>query len=174
MAISLNPETDEFCPFCKKKIEQGDLKRRLPGDRYGHEECCLIEDQKVKTPEQELDWYIMCKWDIPFVAPGMKRNIEKYRTEYNFTYSGMLRSLRYFFDVKKMPFDKNKGVGIIPFIYQEAYNYYYSIWLANQKNEQIDVTYKPKEEIVKVAVPAGPRLFKKLFLSVEGDIVDEQ
>ena len=169
-----NPETDELCPFCKKKINiEKDLYRTLPGGWHAHEACALIEDQKEKTPEQELDLYIMKRYDIPFVTPYMKKLIEKYKDEYQYTYTGMLRSLQYWYEVKKMPFDKKKGVGIIPYIYQEAYNYYHSIWLANQKSED-NYKYVPQVEEVTIRRPPRPTLFKKLFSSVDKDeVIDE-
>lgn len=172
----INPETDTFCPFCKKKINKyKDKCRRLPGGWYGHEECCIIEDQRKKTPEEELDLYIMRLYDIPFVNPYMKKQIEKYRTEYQYTYSGMLRSLKYWYDIKKTPFDKTKGVGIIPYIYQDAYNYYYSIWLANQKaKEEEAAIVKRQTDLVSIGRPAKPRILKKLFNSVDKDEITNE
>lgn len=172
----IDPENDLFCPFCKKKIDRTkDLYRRLPGGWFGHEECCVLEDQRKKTPEEELCLYIMKLYDIPFVTPYMKRQIEKYRVEYQYTYTGMLRSLRYWYDVKKIPFDKSKGVGIIPYIYQEAYDYYYAIWQANQQAKEAEKTiYKPIVEEVTVGLPSRPQILKKLFNSVDKDIIDGQ
>ena len=116
----------------------------------------------------------MKQYDIPFVTPYMKKLIEKYKDEYQYTYTGMLRSLQYWYEVKKMPFDKKKGVGIIPYIYQEAYNYYHSIWLANQKSED-NYKYAPQVEEVTIRRPPRPTLFKKLFSSVDKDeVIDEQ
>ena len=171
----IDPENDLLCPFCKKKIDKyKDKCRRLPGGWYGHEECCIIEDQRKKTPEEELDLYIMKLYDIAFVSPYMKKQIEKYRVEYQYSYTGMLRSLKYWYEIKKIPFDKTKGVGIIPYIYQDAYNYYYAIWLANQKAQEENAALVKKEiEQVNVLPPLKPRLFKKLFSSVDKDEITD-
>jgi hypothetical protein len=49
-------------------------------------------------------------------------------SKYNYTYSGIHRSLEYFYEVKGNSLDKaNGGIGIVPFVYQDAYNYYYSL-----------------------------------------------
>lgn len=50
--------------------------------------------------------------------------------DYNYTYSGILRTLKYVFEVKNGDLSKaNGGIGIVPWKYQEAYNYYYNQWL---------------------------------------------
>lgn len=167
----IDPENDLLCPFCKKKIDRfKDQYRRLPGGWFGHEQCCIIEDQRKKTPEEELDLYIMKLYDIPFVSPYMKKQIEKYRVNYQYSYTGMLRSLKYWYEIKKTPFDASKGVGIIPYIYQDAYNYYYSIWLANQKAKEDEAsTIKKQIELVNIGPPAKPRILKKLFTSIDKD-----
>ena len=46
----------------------------------------------------------------------------------------MLRCVTYAYEVKKLDINKSNGIGIIPYIYQDAYNYYYNLWLINQKN----------------------------------------
>lgn len=53
-----------------------------------------------------------------------------YIREYQYTYSGMLKALVYFYEVKGNNKNKaNGGIGIIPFIYKDAYNYYYNLWM---------------------------------------------
>lgn len=170
----IDPENDLFCPFCKKKIDRDkDLYRRLPGGWFAHEECAVIEDQRKKTPEEELSLYIMKLYDIAFVSPYMKRQIEKYHAEYQYTYTGMLRSLKYWYEVKRIPFDKTKGVGIIPYIYQEAYDYYHAIWEANQKAKLNEKTiYNKTIEEVTITLPDRPRILNKLFDSVDRDVIN--
>lgn len=46
--------------------------------------------------------------------------------------------MKYFFEVKNGSLEKARGgIGIVPWIYEDAYNYYYSIWLAQQENSKI-------------------------------------
>ena len=78
-----------------------------------------------------------------------------YIKEYQYTYSGMLKALVYFYEVKGH--DKNKangGIGIIPFIYKEAYNYYYNLWMIQQSNKDKNVIdYVPKLKEIKIPIP---------------------
>ena len=78
-----------------------------------------------------------------------------YIKEYQYTYPGMLKALVYFYEVKGH--DKNKangGIGIIPFIYKDAYNYYYNLWMIQQSNKDKNVIdYVPKLKEIKIPIP---------------------
>lgn len=104
-------------------------------------------------------------FNMDYVPPRAQKQIKQYIKEYNFTYSGMKKALYYFYEIKKNDISKaNQGVAIIPYIYQESYNYFYSLWLANQQNENKDISdYKPKEYIVRIPVPQRKVKRRKLF-----------
>jgi hypothetical protein len=81
----------------------------------------------------------------------------------------MLKSLKYFYEVKKNDVSKAKGgIGIIPYIYQDAWNYYYHIWVANQSNQAKPVEqYQPQERVIKIPIPKRVEKKKKLFSFLE-------
>ena len=65
-----------------------------------------------------------------------RKQMKDFVENYHYTYSGMKKALVYFYEIKKNDISKaNGGIGIIPYVYRDAYNYYYTLWLANQKNE---------------------------------------
>ena len=77
----------------------------------------------------------------------------------------MQKALTYFYEVKGNSIEKaNGGIGIIPYIYKDAYNYYYSLWLARQKNEakQIDL-YVPQVKEIIIAPPKRKPKKRPLF-----------
>ena len=78
-----------------------------------------------------------------------------YIREYQYTYSGMLKALVYFYEVKGNNKHKaNGGIGIIPFIYKDAYNYYYNLWMIQQSNKDKNVIdYVPKLKEIKIPIP---------------------
>lgn len=78
-----------------------------------------------------------------------------YIREYQYTYSGMLKALVYFYEVKGNNKNKaNGGIGIIPFIYKDAYNYYYNLWIIQQSNKDKNVIdYVPKLKEIKIPIP---------------------
>ena len=61
---------------------------------------------------------------------------------------------------------------IVPYIYQESFNYYYSLWEAQQRNEVKEIEqYKPQIVEITINRPLRPIKQKKrfIFLDEEGD-----
>ena len=98
----------------------------------------------------------------------IKKQIKTYTNDMKYSYSGILKSLIYFYEVKNNPIDKSNGsIGIVPFVYKDAYNYYLSIFLANDQNKNITFIQKVKEYIIK---PPKKRGTKNKLLDWSEDI----
>jgi len=96
-------------------------------------------------------------FNIPSIGIRIQKQIEDYHNNKGYTYSGILKSLTYFFDIKGNSIEKaNGGIGIVPYIYEDARNYYTAIWMAQQQNKA-----KPIEQwqptIVEVHIPPPVR-----------------
>ena len=122
--------------------------KQISERRYAHLTCAIAaenEKSQAEKDKEDLENYIMNLLGEEFISPKVRKQISNYIETYNFTYSGMKKALVYFYEVKGNDKSKaNGGIGIIPYVYRDAYNYYYSIWLANQKNEdKIVPNYKP-------------------------------
>ena len=67
-------------------------------------------------------------------------------------------------EVKKHPVDLDKGVGIIPYIYKNAYDYYYALYLAEEENKNKNLDeYIPKDIVVTIKAPQRQIEKRKLF-----------
>ena len=136
--------------------------------RYAHQQCSMSKEE-IQTQEQKdkeaLERYIMTLFNTPYVEPRVQKQITKYINEYNYTYSGMLKALKYFYEVKGNSIDKaNGGIGILPYIYKNAYNYWYEVWLAQQKNsEKIIKQYVPQIKEITIPIPQIKVKKRKLF-----------
>ena len=54
-----------------------------------------------------------------YVNPRIRKQINEYVNTYNFTYSGILKALTYFYEIKEGDKDKaNNGIGIVPYVYK--------------------------------------------------------
>ena len=120
---------------------------------------------KEEYDKMQLEQYIIQLFHSDYVDPRIQKQIKSYIENYNFTYSGILKSLVYFYDVKKNPIEKaNDGIGIVPWIYKQAFDYYYAIWLAQQKNEdKILEDYVPEEIEIVIPRPKPKPYRKHLF-----------
>lgn len=166
------------CPICGKTFDRDKVPFvQVSPRRYAHKECSMSEDerkaQEIKDKE-ELDNYIMSLFKMTYVDARIQKQIKKYIEENNYTYSGIKKALVYFFEIKGNSIDKaNGGIGIVPYVYQQAYNYYYSLWLAQQKNEDKKVEeYVPIVKEIVIPVPERKVRKRQLFsfLDEEGEI----
>lgn len=113
-----------------------------------------------------------------YVFPRIKKQIAQYTTEYGYSYSGILKALKYYYEIKKNPFDKIKAkesIGIVPYIYQNAYNYYYAIWEAQQHQANISDAesiqqYIPKVIEIKIPEPKVENKKRKLFNFLDEEV----
>ena len=127
---------DEFvtCKYCKKKINKTkDTDYKAVKNKFAHLACIAAEEQREKTDEEKFYIYVidLFKIEDDFVPLRIKKQAKDFIEKYNYTYSGMLKALKYFYEIKHNDISKsNNGIGIIPYIYQDAYNYYFSLWQA--------------------------------------------
>lgn len=165
------------CIYCKKKFDRDKYPFvQVSNRRYAHTECSMSDDQKKAKEEldkEALNNYIMKLFNTSYVDARIQKQIKQYVDEYNFTYSGIQKALTYFFEIKGNSLEKaNGGIGIVPYVYKNAYNYYYALWQAQQKNEDKVVTdYVPN--IKEIVIPRPQRKVKKrqlfTFLDKEND-----
>ena len=74
----------------------------------------------------------------------------------------MTKSLEWFYNIQHGSIeDSNGGIGIIPFIYEEAKEYYKNLYIAQKKNKEIKLL-RPVVEI-KVQSPRGWRRPPQMF-----------
>ena len=148
--------------------------KQISERRYAHLTCAIAaenEKNQAEKDKEDLENYIMNLLGEEFISPRVRKQISNYIETYNFTYSGMKKALVYFYEVKGNDKSKaNGGIGIIPYVYRDAYNYYYSIWLANQKTEDKIVTnYKPIIREVRIPPPQLKPRKRRLFSFFEED-----
>ena len=170
-----DPTTSTTCFWCHKAIfpNQPDVMEmpQLKG-RYVHKACAETHPQ---NDEEEMTVFLinLFKLKDDYILPRYMKQLSQYEKEYNFTMSGMLKALKYWYKVKGNVIDLNRGVGIIPYVYKNAYDYYYALWLANQQNYQITdfKEYIPKDIEVVIKPPQRKIEKQKMFDFLDKDDV---
>lgn len=147
------------CPYCGEKVDKNSfdcIKNTIQGlntRSYYHLKCHVLAQetpkdkwpfkiQKAEKKQSENDLYAELIYDYLLrerrILPDM-RKIKSQMT--NFTKKGMkpkgmYLSIRFFYEVKKtsQEDESNGGIGIVPYVYEEAGQY----WLS-QKQKQEDV-----------------------------------
>lgn len=136
--------------------------------RYAHKNCYENHEKlkiKEETDKNNLEEYICELFKIDCLSPRIRKQINDFKKQYNFTYSGMLKTLKYFFEIKNNSIEKaNGGIGIIPYVYEEAYKYYSNLQMIQNKNKEKNINnYKPKIFTVKIPPPKRKTKKHKIF-----------
>ena len=114
---------------------------------------------------QELEEYILSLFKIDFIGARIRKQINQYIEEYHYTYSGIRKALYYFYEIKGNSIEKaNGGIGIIPYIYNEAYDYFFAIWKAQEVNNNKNIEkYVPSATEIIIKNPERKVKKRKLF-----------
>lgn len=179
------------CKYCGKMFDRDKLPfKQISAARYAHLECAekeeeLIaqkkaEEEALKSKEEKdkeaLEGYIKFLLNEKKINPKVRKQLETYINQYNYTYSGIRKALIYFYEIKGNDRDKmNGGIGIVPYCYKQAYDYYYSLWQANLANKDKDISlYVPKERIVIITPPQRKYRKRKIFTFLDEEVEDNE
>lgn len=172
--VVCDPNNTKKCMYCKKPINLLEDEYVQPFENlYAHKECQDKEEQRPKSDREQLEMYIANLYGEDFCPPRLQQQIIKFETERGLTYSGMLKSLIYFYDIKNNPIPEYQSVGIIPYIYDEAKEYYKKLYYASLYNSQRDIkSYIPKEQKISITQPHREAVHRRnlfTFLDEEGE-----
>lgn len=157
------------CSICGETFDRDKIQAVRTGPRrYAHASCDpnntdlvpLVVKEVKTTKEQEdmkaLKAYITKIYGDRARWPLINKQIKDFTANKNFSLSGILKSLTWFYEVKGNTPDKsNGGIGIVEYCYTDAFNYYYSLFVAKSQNENIDVeSYTSKVREVTIPLPA--------------------
>ena len=154
------------CLICGEQFDRLSVPNVKLGRRYAHQTCYDFqsdEEKKLEKDKHDFFEYIKEIYGTDYNYISISKQAESYIKQYGFTYSGMLKSLKWFYEVKHNDKESSNGrIGIIPYIYEDAKKYYYNLYLAQQRNKDVQ-NYRLE---VKEIVIASPRMYiapPKLF-----------
>ena len=149
-----------ICLYCKKTFDRDkEPTKQVSARRYAHLQCW--EDHLANMTQEEKD--IEAFYDYTKNLFGQNYNYiltkklaEKYVRENNYTYSGMLKTLKWYYEKEGHSIEKSNGsIGIMPYIYNQALNYYYALYQAQLVNKEKDINnfIVPKEREISIESP---------------------
>ena len=158
-----------ICQYCKSQSNKVDKDVAIRVDEKNfHPECAVLYADRKQL------YGIICRI-FKLKAPGPRNNayISKFLGQ-GMTYKGMSKALVYFYEVKKNSIAKSdNGVGIIPWVYEEA-NKYYERKEKMEKELKEAIEYSKnhqevKQETRKVKMPevTGPKVNIKTYSKEE-------
>lgn len=157
------------CTVCGKQFDRDKVQAvKVSARRYAHYSCKpdgeLVPLAKpVDEDLLKLEAYIEDLLGKDYNHAKVKKQIKDFKNDYDYSYSGMLKTLVWFYDIKGNPKEKaNGGIGIIPFVYKDALNYYYSLYLAQIANEKVG-SYKLEVKEIEIESPEVYRRPPRMF-----------
>lgn len=158
------------CYYCGKTFDANrhEWVRPMGGlrsTRYAHRECEENRDDYL-TPRQKLETYVQLLFGAEYKPARVTQQINSFKQTYNYTENEILLTLKYFYDIKGHDTKQaNGGIGIVPYVYDEAKQYYYSLWLTEQKNREVALRIKQEQsKRIEVSINSPQRKPKKLKL----------
>lgn len=131
------------CKYCGVSFDESLEPAVKIKNRYAHELCAKRAEEAMEKEQSDfamlLD-YIKALYNYEVIPKVIFQQINQFVKEYNYTHSGILKSLKYFYEIKHGDLEKANGkISIVPYIYEEAKRYYYAIWEAQQQNIDKDI-----------------------------------
>jgi hypothetical protein len=157
------------CSICGKSFDANTEDFvKTSTTRYAHKYCAEHQEE-MKSQEQkdfeQLESYTKQLFQVETLTPRFYQLVRQYVKDYQFTYKGMFQALVYFYDIKQNSVDKARGsIGIIPYCYREASDYFMLLWQARQKNEtKVVKDYAPEVEEIIIPQPRRQVYKRKAF-----------
>ena len=160
------PRRKVKCPGCGIFFYRDEEENIFIKNRYWHKKCYIENENKKSSSEsaiKELDDYIIELFAVDYVSARIRKQIKDMVEHYKFSYSGILGTLKYWYEVKGNSIDKaNNGLGIVPYIYDDARKYYETIFYASQINNNVDNFINEKRQII-ISSPVVSTHINKIF-----------
>ena len=170
------------CRLCGKQFDINSIQGVKIGNlRYAHKTCAdeanvqyelvpipePVKNKRTKEKEdrEKLIEYAKEHLGDAYVRTKVEKQIREFHNTDSYTYSGMLKTLIWFYEIQGNSWDKAQGgIGIIPYVYKDAMNYYYAIYLAQLAGQSIvkeDLQVKVREVVIDPPVKyiQPPKLF---------------
>lgn len=133
------------CKFCGESFDTNTTEFIKIKNRYAHKDCATQHEASMSQEEKDLEAlydYVKKLLADDYNYIKIKKQIEKIKKNNpNYTYSGMKKSLQWFYELKQHSVkEANGGIGIVPYIYNDACKYFYSLYLAQMANKDISTS----------------------------------
>jgi hypothetical protein len=115
------------CPYCKNYISTKEPSKNYKGTKV-HLACFekMLDDLEAgDTDREELNRYICKLFSLKKITPLIDSQINNFVSINGYTLKGIQGTLYYFFELEEREVGEDvKGIGIVPFVYDEAKDYF--------------------------------------------------
>lgn len=142
------------CPYCETYLEKEDAI--LDKRKYYHPKCLEMKKRET-TDRKELIEYICEVYKLDSPTGMIFKQIKNFQEDYGYKLKGIELSLRYFYGTLGNKPKDGEGIGIVPYVYEEAKQHYIRIKsiaksannLDNHQVQERTVYIKPEKRVNK-------------------------
>lgn len=141
------------CVYCGGRFDRDKVSFvQISNRRYAHEACS--KQRTTSISQEELDYnnllnYIKQLFNITNIPATIKKEIMDFRKEYGYTYTGIQKTLYWFYELKGNSIEKANGhLGIVPYVYDDASNYFYKVFVAKAAASSMQINVLPKKQYI--------------------------
>ena len=142
------------CPYCEQMFDRNSEDFIKVGRRYAHKKCQEKYEESATEEEKEykkLYYFTKELFGNQFNYVLVKQQVDKY-IQQGYTSKGIRLSLDWFFNIQHNPIANSKGVGIVPYVYKEAMEYFLAIQEVRDKNKNIS-NYSVRTKQITIPLP---------------------
>lgn len=151
------------CPICEEMNDKEDAIKI--SNRYYCKKCGeqrQVEINKNRNGWDELYEYVRALYNVKQLTGMMFKQLKEFRDEpYNYTNTGMLLTLKYFYETLENEVKEYTGLGIIPYFYERAKKH--SIEIIKIHNHEVDFKYSEKQKTVEVKKQKSKKIDRKML-----------
>lgn len=126
------------CPYCELKLDKEEA--HIYKKRYYHVKCFEAWRTEVEHRKELLE-YICELYHLEAPTGMMLKQIKEFQEDYKYKLKGIELALKYFHDTLGNSVQEGAGIGIVPFVYEEAKKHY----VMKMKVEESVENSAPKE-----------------------------
>lgn len=143
------------CGGCNIKFNRAAEGSEFIKGKWYHKNCARIKKEKIL-----LDEYICKLFQLKAVGPSNNKLVKDYVEKRGYSYNGIYKALQYYYEVKKHNTDKaEERIGIVPFVYNDAQEYYSIIESMVDRRGKKVITDEPVE--IKIHIDNSPTPVKQ-------------
>lgn len=154
------------CPICDKEVEKIEGEFVKHSSKTYHNNC-YQQFELRKQHRSELLEYICDLYNMKVPTGFILKQIKDLETDSGYTLKGIELSLRYFHEIEGNSVESankkytTQGIGIVPYVYENAKKFYTNLQQLRSSNAQID--YSIDEETI---ISSPPKTRKKKLIDI--------
>lgn len=150
------------CPYCQEMLDKEEAVTH--SKRYYHEECFNVWRLEAAHRKELID-YILEIYKLEAPTGMMLKQIKDFQTDFNYKLKGIELALRYFHETLGNPVQENTGIGIVPYVYEEAKRNFLMKMNVEKSLEEADQNIKTKSITIESPVFSFERKIKQIDIS---------